>query len=141
MGQNAFHYLFESFDSDLLNAKEIAWKLLGMKLDANKLNKDSYSPIHMACKYKQIEAIWFAINTNISEGKEVFDFMIEAKHKWSLFHVAAFYSFEDLFELYFSGSSSEVKYLLKRVNVIAWDAGFKKASEMIPFNLYFYKWI
>lgn len=48
--QNAFHYLFENFDTDIIKARQISLKLLQMGVNPNKKNKNLMTPIHFACK-------------------------------------------------------------------------------------------
>jgi len=98
--QNPFHYLFENFDNDVIRARQIAIKLIANGVQPNKKNKNLLTPIHLAIKNKQIEALKFAINFNLQKGKEIFDFSLTSKYLWTIFHLSAYYNCEDFYEMF-----------------------------------------
>ena len=100
-GNTTLHYLFSSnwFTAEPQSAALLTRRLLSMGALTNHRNYENsrfnyqYTPLHMAVKSKQIEAVKLAIDINMenAEDKPVFDFTIPGKQGWTVVHMAAYF--------------------------------------------------
>ena len=62
---NLLHILFANFNHDLRHAIELAELLIARKVNLNLIDKDGKSPVLVAIKKSQIEALQFAHKHNL----------------------------------------------------------------------------
>lgn len=84
------HIILSIFSKDELKAKQIANLLLSHGINPNEKNKAGFTPIHLAAKKNQFNAIQFAIDYNNRTKSNKFNFNKRGGiGKWTLFHLVS----------------------------------------------------
>lgn len=137
-GNNLMHYIMGRFDDNPEENKDKVVELINAGIDTNQYNLDSFTPLQIACKNRQIEAVKFCIEVNLSatnqKGGDIFDFKLRSKNNYSLLHIACAFTFDKFFDLYM-----ESDYLVTKLNIMERDKFYRKPSELVLYNSSYFK--
>ena len=137
-GNNALHYLLMYFDSNTESSREKVMELLDSGINANHYNNESFTPLHFAIKYKQIQAIKFWVQANKEAQnrgeEEIFNFELRSKNNYTCLHLAWLYCFGKFLDLLIKDP-----YLTSKLSFLDRDKINRKPSELVLFNSQFFK--
>jgi len=112
-GSNAFHILFSCFNKNSLQCGLIGDILCSKNIPINKLNNESWAPIHIAARRGNKECLeWVSYQNKLlkARGKEAFDINLPGKNNWTPLHLCVnSYRFEETLLLLRSGAVALVK--------------------------------
>ncbi|CAI2358772.1 unnamed protein product [Moneuplotes crassus] len=136
--EEVIFYLMMYFDSDPCCSQSKCYEVLAEDIDPNVYGSDGFTPLHLAIKFKQINAINFCIKVNkvaLKEGRpEVFDFRLRSKSGHTCFHLACIYGFGKFIDLLIQD-----RYLTSKLSFKDRDKEGKRPSQYVPFNSQYFK--
>ena len=92
-GRGVFHILFSIFNKQISKCILIADFLLSFYPSVNKLDNESWGPIHLAAKRGSKECLLWIISRNKklkNEGREEFDLNLKGKNNWTPLHLCVY---------------------------------------------------
>ena len=131
------HFIFCDFDKNPKLCSQKALALINAGIEPNYYNKDGYTALQYAWKYRQIEAVKFCMESN--KRTQIFDFKLKTKYGQTLLHIAWMFSFDQFLDLFLSEPSHTRKYLFNQISYNDRDKNGRKACEFVLYNSHYFK--
>jgi ankyrin repeat protein len=137
-GSNCLHILFANYSfGEGEESKQLANALIAHGIDMNLVDNNGLSPIHVAIKKNQIEALRYAVNYNKradgTRGGRIFEFNIHGKKGFTPLHYSIIKANHEAFMYLLSDECKQF------VNILEMDEQCRTPKQLALINSPFYR--